>query len=296
MEPLISIIVNCHNGEKYLKECISSILNQKYQNFEVIFFNNSSKDNSKKIIDNFQSNKIRYFYSSEKLSLYKARNEALKHARGELIAYLDSDDWWNENYLSSRLEHFKNKHFDFFYCNSNFFFEKNKKKKIYKNYSLPSGKIYSFLIKDYFIIISGVIFRKEIFQKYGKFNENFNIIGDYDFLMRISIECNAHALNSPLINYRVHENNFSKMNTKMYYEEYKFWLEENKKTQNDEFNKNIHIHEMKLEYFEIAHLLKESKKDFFLFKKIIRYNNFSEKIKFLILFFLPKRIHKFLKK
>ena len=57
--------------------------------------------------DNFQSNKIRYFYSSEKLSLYKARNEALKHARGELIAYLDSDDWWNENYLSSKLEHFK---------------------------------------------------------------------------------------------------------------------------------------------------------------------------------------------
>ena len=49
MEPLLSIIVNCHNGEKYLKECISSILNQKYQNFEVIFFNNSSKDNSKKL-------------------------------------------------------------------------------------------------------------------------------------------------------------------------------------------------------------------------------------------------------
>ena len=53
----------------------------------------------------------------------------LKHARGELIAYLDSDDWWNENYLSSRLEHFKNKHFDFLH-NSNFFRKKQEKKNI----------------------------------------------------------------------------------------------------------------------------------------------------------------------
>ena len=54
MEPLISIIVNCHNGEKYLKECISSILNQISLK---LFFNNSSKDNSKKIIDTFKVTK-----------------------------------------------------------------------------------------------------------------------------------------------------------------------------------------------------------------------------------------------
>ena len=295
MEPFLSVIVNCHNGEKYLKECISSIFRQKYDNLEIIFFDNSSTDNSKKIVESFQNSKIRYFYNSKKLSLYKARNEAIEHANGELIAFLDCDDWWSDDYLSSRIEHFKNKKFDFFYCNSNFFYEKKKKKKKYKNYSLPSGKIYSFLIRDYFIIISGVIFRKEIFHSYGKFNENFNIIGDYDFLMKISTKCNAHAMNLPLINYRIHENNFSKINTKMYYEEYKLWFEENKKKQHIEFKQNLSIHKMKLDYYEISHLLKNSKKDFTILKKIIRYNNFFEKVKFLILFFLPKGMHKFLK-
>ena len=55
MSSLISVIVNCHNGEKYLEKCISSILNQKYENFK--------------------DEKIKYFYSNIKFSLYKARNE-----------------------------------------------------------------------------------------------------------------------------------------------------------------------------------------------------------------------------
>jgi len=61
MENLISVIVNCHNGEKYLKKCISSILNQKFKNFEIIFYDNCSSDDSKKIIESFKSKKIKYF-------------------------------------------------------------------------------------------------------------------------------------------------------------------------------------------------------------------------------------------
>ena len=61
MSSLISVIVNCHNGEKYLEKCISSILNQKYENFEIIFFDNFSSDNSKKILENFKDGRIKYF-------------------------------------------------------------------------------------------------------------------------------------------------------------------------------------------------------------------------------------------
>ena len=53
-----------------------------------------------------------------------------------------------------------------------------------------------------------MIFRKELFQRFGKFNENYNILGDFDFIMKISSFSNAHALNLPLLNYRVHDENF----------------------------------------------------------------------------------------
>ena len=99
---------------------------------------------------------------------------------------------------------------------------------------MPSGNIFSSLSKDYFIIISGTIFRRGIFLKFGNFNEEYNIIGDYDFIMKISKDCYAHAIDLPLLNYRVHQNNFLKNHTKLYYEEYKDWYEREKK-QNDEF-------------------------------------------------------------
>ena len=297
MENLISVIINFHNGEKYLENSLKSVLEQNYKNLEIILWDNASTDDSKKVVNKFNDIRIRYFRNSIKDELYKARNKAISESKGTFIAFLDCDDWWEKDYLSSRKKFFKNKYFDFFYSNTNFFLEKKKKKKLYKKFSLPSGKIYSLLSKDYFIIISGVIFRKELFQKFGNFNENYNIIGDFDFIMKISRFCNAHAINLPLINYRVHDDNFSKINSKMFYEEYKSWFEENKKKiENFDFNKNILFHENRLNFLEISYLLKDSKKNFIVFMKIIKHNNLIEKIKFLILFFTPKKIHKFIRK
>jgi glycosyltransferase involved in cell wall biosynthesis len=65
MHKKVSVIVNCHNGEKYLRKCISSILNQKYRNLELIFFDNYSSDNSKKIITNIRDNRIKYFFNNK---------------------------------------------------------------------------------------------------------------------------------------------------------------------------------------------------------------------------------------
>ena len=88
----ISVIVNCCNGEKYLDQCLRSILNQRYQNFEIIFFDNFSTDRSKNIAKDFKDKRIKLFSSEKKLQLYEARNEAIKKATGELIAFLDVDD------------------------------------------------------------------------------------------------------------------------------------------------------------------------------------------------------------
>ena len=293
----ISVIVNFHNGEKYLKKCLDSIIEQNYKNIEIILWDNGSNDGSSKIIKTYRDDRIKYIFNKNKVALYKARNQAIMHSTGELIAFLDSDDWWEKDYLSSREKFFSNLDFDFFYSNTNFFYEKSNKYKIYKNYDLPNGNIFNNLSKDYFLIISGVIFRKNIFKNFGLFNESYNIIGDYEFLMKISQFCKAHSTNTPFLNYRVHENNFSKMHSKMFYEEFKDWFDKNiLKNKNKNYLNHIKNFSTKLTYLEISNLILNEKKNFNLLKKILKHVSLREKIKFIILFFTPKKFFKYLKK
>ena len=296
MHQKVSVIVNCHNGEQYLRECISSILNQKYRNLELIFFDNFSSDNSKKIITNINDNRIKYFFSNKKLSLYAARNEAVKVSSGEIIAFLDVDDWWDENYLSSRANVFDDESYDYYYSNVSIFYEKYKKYKKYKKFFSNSRKIYNLLAKDYFIIISGLMIRKKVFNKAGYFNSNLNIIGDFDFMMRISKKFNAHSINDTLIFYRYHENNYSKLNTEMFFNEYNEWYKNQIKSKDQNFLSNINYFENKLLSLEIINLLTNKNKSFYLFKKILKYPKFLKKIKYLVLFLLPKTFINYLRK
>ena len=89
-KPKISIVVNCYNGEEFIKESIKSILKQTYKNWEVIFWDNKSQDRSKEIFKFFKDKRLKYYYSKQHTSLYKARNLALSKTTGELISFLDT--------------------------------------------------------------------------------------------------------------------------------------------------------------------------------------------------------------
>ena len=295
MYPLISVIVNCHNGAKYLKTCIKSILNQKYKNFEIIFFDNCSTDNSKEVINQFKDSRIKYHFSKKKLPLYKARNRAIKKSSGPLIAFLDVDDWWDPKYLSSKKNFFINKGYDYFYTNVLVYHEKKNNFIKYNKFDLPSGKIFNYLAKNYFIIISGLIIKKKILEKEKFFNEKYNIIGDYDLLMRISKYANAKSFNETLIFYRVHNNNFSKLNNKMYYYEYKDWYNRQKKINDDNFKKNKDSFLLQLNKLEIIYYLYQAK-TLKLLIKIIKFPNFISKLKYLLAFMLPIKIVNYFRK
>lgn len=296
MDKKVSVIVNCHNGEKFIKNCINSILNQKYKNFEIIFYNNFSDDNSEKIILSFKDKRIKYFYSKKKISLYYARNEALRFASGELIAFLDVDDWWDENYLSSRELQFHEDCYDFFYCNKYIYYEKRNKFTIYKKIDLPFGKIYKDLAKDYFVTISGLIIKKKVFNKIGLFNKNFNIIGDYEMVMKISKKFIGHAINKPLLFYRSHEKNFSKLNHEMFFFEYNQWFKDQIKLRDQDFLNNIKYFKKRLLYLEIKNLLFNKTRNFYLLERILKYPDLTEKFKFFLAFLIPKRILNHLQK
>ena len=77
-KPFVSILMNCFNGEKYLEEAINSVINQTYNDWELIFWDNESTDNSEKIIKNYKDHRIQYFKSQSHTSQYEARNKGLE--------------------------------------------------------------------------------------------------------------------------------------------------------------------------------------------------------------------------
>ena len=101
--PLVSVIMNCHNGEQFLKKSIDSIIQQNYKNWELIFFDNVSNDNSKKILKNYKDKRIKYFKSNKYLKLYAARNKAISYAKGKYISFLDTDDLWRKDKIKKQI-------------------------------------------------------------------------------------------------------------------------------------------------------------------------------------------------
>ena len=106
-QPLVSVIMNCYNGEKFLHESIKSVLSQTYQHWELIFWDNKSEDGSAKIFKSYSDKRFKYHLASEHTLLSEARNEAVKRSSGEFIAFLDTDDFWERDKLKLQIPLFK---------------------------------------------------------------------------------------------------------------------------------------------------------------------------------------------
>tara|TARA_Y100000590_G_scaffold418639_1_gene519621 strand:- start:105 stop:1007 length:903 start_codon:yes stop_codon:yes gene_type:complete len=243
-KPLVSIIVNCFNGEKYLREALSSILNQSYKNWEVIFWDNQSTDSSAEIYKSYKEKRFKYFYSNEHTSLYKARNLAIEKAQGDFISFLDADDLWDEKKLDMLMPYFKDPEVGVVFGNIWLAKKNIEKKKLHAIHQLPRGKVYDDLIKNYNISIISNIIRKNFYLQLGKkFDERFNFIGDFDLFLRLSKICKFESIQEPIAYYRLHGKNLTTINKEKEVEEFELWLKENqnnlKKFQVENFKNKI---------------------------------------------------------
>ncbi len=230
-KPLISVIMNCRNGEKFLNESLNSIFNQTYKNWELIFFDNCSSDKSKKILMKFKkkyNKKIKYFKSKKILKLYEARNEAVKKTKGTYLSFLDTDDLWHKRKLNDQIKFLIKKKADIVFSNYSIFNMITKKKYLRNKRKLPSGYITQNLLDDYVIGILSVMINRKIFLE-NQFNKKFEIIGDFDFFLMISLKYKIFSINKSLATYRFHKNNLSNIKIKLFTKELSKWLKANKK-------------------------------------------------------------------
>ena len=105
-EKLVSVIIPTYNRSSFLKEAIQSVLNQSYNNFEIIVIDDGSEDETEKVIQSFNDSRIKYLKREHTGSPAFIRNQGMKIAKGEYIAFLDSDDLWFPHKLKMQINSF----------------------------------------------------------------------------------------------------------------------------------------------------------------------------------------------
>ena len=205
-KPLISILMNCYNGEEFLHDSITSVLNQTYENWELVFWDNKSNDGSEKDFKSYSDKRLKYYLSKDHSELGEARRRAYKHLKGDFVAVLDTDDIWYPSKLEKQVSCFNDPDVGIVISNA-YFFNEIKKTVIYIN--PPSqGWVFNKLLENYYVCLATLMFRKKFVTKLKKqFDPEFNFIADFDLVLRLSKISKLKYLDEILAGWRAHGQN-----------------------------------------------------------------------------------------
>lgn len=207
--PQVSVLMNCFNGEKYLKEAIDSVFAQTFTDWEIIFWDNNSSDKTAAIAQAYPE-QLRYFKGTETIPLYAARNKALEQARGQFIAILDCDDIWLPTKLEKQVPLFNNPKVGLVYCDTFYLKDNVHSKQLYKTRPFYTGECFKELFLNYFLSLETVVYRKAALDQLDYyFDPRFDMVGDADIARRIGLHWHLDMVNEPLAKWRIHDNNLS---------------------------------------------------------------------------------------
>lgn len=210
----VSIITPVYNSEKFIKDTISSVLNQTYTNWEMILVDDCSVDNSEQIINEYvkKDSRFKYIKLEQNSGAAIARNRAIKEANGRFLAFLDSDDIWESEKLDLQIKFMLENNVGFTFTSYKIIDENgNPTEKIV---NVPNTINYEELLKNTIIGCLTVVIDKDIVGDI----QMPNLRARQDFVTWLSIlkkGYTAYGINIPLAKYRVVSNSISSNKFKM---------------------------------------------------------------------------------
>ena len=201
--PWVDVIITNFNKAKFLEECINSVIHQTYKNWKLYIIDDSSSDDSLKIINKFSKlENINIIKLSKNKGPSFCRNYGMRVSKSKYISFLDSDDKWTSEKLSKQIDFMEKNNYYFTYTDYTPFFEKNKKKKFKKRTFIKSFFDYDAFIKNSSINTTTMIIARSILgtQRFKK----LTILEDYLFKCEL-LKKNfiAKKLNEDLAFYRI---------------------------------------------------------------------------------------------
>lgn len=223
-EALVSIIMPAYNCEKYVGEAINSVINQTYKKWELIVVDDGSKDNTIKILGEIskKDSRIHFIKNEKNQGVSATRNRGISLAKGDWIAFLDSDDMWEKTKLEKQIKYAEKTSAEFLFTGSSYI---NEDGEYYKGiFEVPQKVTYKKLRNQNVISCSSVLIRKRFFDDIKM--EKDDMHEDYAVWLRVlKTGISAYGINEPLLIYRISRNSKSgnKLKTiKMTYKVFRF--------------------------------------------------------------------------
>lgn len=201
---MITVIIPTFNRDRFLKEAVQSVLDQDYfresdttRPFEIIVVDDGSTDETGEVVQSFACD-IRYFYQ-ENRGVSAARNVGLQRARGDFIAFLDSDDLWKRDKIGVQMSLMNTVSRAMMCYTGETWIRRGIFVNPKKRHQKYSGWIFDKVLPLCLISLSSALFRREVFEKIGSFDEDLPVCEDYDFGIRLAHRYPVYFLTRSLI-------------------------------------------------------------------------------------------------
>ena len=190
LPPAVSIVMPTYNRGLTLLQTIPKILNQTYENFELIVVDDGSTDNTSEVMGGFSDERIKYIKLKENRRQSKARNVGIENSACDYIAFADSDDFWDEKKLEVQMARFlKESDSGFCYCAYTYHDENEKEITVPRKDIArirKEGYIYPELLRRNMVGTPSLIVKKECISTVGGFNEEIDCLEDWEFVLRLA--------------------------------------------------------------------------------------------------------------
>ena len=202
----VSVIIPTYNREKFISECVQSVLAQTLPAREIIIVDDGSTDATYNILRDLGFNSLstkktvlRYFFQQNR-GVSSARNLGIKEARSEYIALLDSDDLWLKSKLDRQVSAFQNDTQSSRLCHTDEIWIRNGVRvNQHKKHKKHGGNVFQSCLKLCCISPSSAMMHRSVFEDFGFFDEDLPACEDYDFWLRYSAKEDVNFIDEPLI-------------------------------------------------------------------------------------------------